>query len=363
MKISVDIRCLQKQPLTGVGVYTKNLLDAIFEIDKINEYFLFTNSAQEIKINEWHQPNVHLIKTRYPNKLLNFLLQTKIIKLDKLTNQNLDYWFSPNLNFTNLSKKINHILTIHDLSFEFYPEFYTFKQRWWHKILNPKKQCQKTHLILCPSQHTAQDVANLYQIDENKIKVIYPGITKPILKNNPPHNLSAKYVLFLGTIEPRKNILGLVEAWEKISPLLPTPYTLIIAGATGWKNNKIEKIINAHQNNITLVKDIAEEEKYELLNNASLFVFPSFYEGFGFPILEAMNLGVPVITSNRSSLPEIALNSAYLINPNKPTEIALAIKKIITDEELKNRLITAGYKTPEKYNWQNSAKQFLELLK
>jgi len=152
---------------------------------------------------------------------------------------------------------------------------------------------------------------------------------------------SKKYILYLGTRHKRKNIEGLKKAYKILKKKYKIPHELILAGP--------DKYIN-------------DNKKWQLLKNADVFVFPSFYEGFGFPVLEAQLAGIPVVASNISSLPEILNNSALLINPNKPEKIAEAIYKIMKNPELKKELIKKGYENVKRFNWKECAKKTLELI-
>ncbi len=414
MNIGVDIRCLMSPNRTGVGEHTFELLNAIFKIDKPtpgrggqNQYFLFYNSYKDVTghVPLWpQQNNIHYIATKWPNKLFNIAI--KFLgwpKLDKLISRHghLDYIFSPNLNFTVLSKNIKQILTVHDLSFKFFPQFFSVKQRLWHLGINPKKQCRRADIIIAQSENTKRDIVDYYQIAPEKIKVIYPGIRQqnptpypspyrggsdrkeiasPFVPLSPirgetergvsrelikqKYNLPNYFILFLGTIEPRKNILGLIEAFEKCYSSLPTPYSLILAGAPSWNDKEIHERASTSplKDKIKFIGYVDADEKPTLYSLAELFVYPSFYEGFGFPVLEAMACGTPVITSNRSSLPEITDQAAYLINPNRPAEIADAIIKLIKDENLREHFKTLGLEQAKKFSWETSAKQWLDLI-
>lgn len=376
MNIGIDIRPMMSLPRTGIGEYTLELLDAIFKIDNKNQYFLYYNSQSNISFSlpKWKYKNVKIIHTKYPNKFLNRSMKFfGIPKIDKIIAkkakiQKLDIFFAPNIGFIKLSSTPKNILTIHDLSFEFFKEFFNIKRYFWHKELSPKKQCRLADIILTPSQNTKQDLINYYKISPTKINVIYPGLFKcqsinTTLSN--PHNnikllLPKKFILFLGTIEPRKNIIGLIEAFEKIN----SNHSLVIAGATGWKNKKIYKrILNSpKKGKIQLLGFVASENKKFLYKSADLFVYPSFYEGFGFPVLEAMSVGTPVITSNLSSLPEISSSAAYLIDPTRPMQITLAINELLSNQELRNWHIQKGFKQVEKFSWQRSATEWLRLI-
>ncbi len=386
MNIGIDIRPLLSLVRTGVGEYTYEFLNAIFKFDKQNQYYLFYPQNIGQNLPNWDYSNVHFSPTNWPNKNLNIFqkilrqpkLDELIIKRD-ITNLNsknsIDYFFSPNLNFTSISKRVKFILTIHDLSFEIFPNFFSAKQRCWHKIVNPKKQCKRADIIITPSMNTKKDIMDYYHLPAEKIKVFYPGISSVFfnsacLAKNETNEICKKYslppnfILFLGTIEPRKNIFGLIEAYEQAYPLLSTPHSLVIAGANGWHTKKIfERAAKSpYKENIKFVGYVEAKDKSALYSTASLFVYPSFYEGFGFPVLEAMSCGTPVITSNRSSLTEVTENAAYLVNPNKPTEIAAAIIKMLNEEKLKKYFITKGMEQAKKFNWEKTFNEWQHLI-
>jgi len=395
MNIGIDIRPLMHPIRTGVGEYTYELLNAVFEIDKNNQYFLFYNSQKDITNNlpKWDGENIHFIRTSWPNKVFNACVKLfSWPKLDKTIIKNcpvirpdsplaekishLDWFYSPNLNFTSLSKKTKHLITIHDLSFEFFPEFYTKKRQLWHQVINYQKQCQKADKIIVPSENTKRDLVDKYKITPEKIQIIYPGLSsifnnleieevrRQQMQIKKKYFLSEDFILFLGTIEPRKNICGIIKAFEQTHSLLPTPYTLVIAGTPGWKNKDIYNAVKKSpaREQIKFIGYIAPEDKPALYASASLFVYPSFYEGFGFPVLEAMAMGIPVITSNRSSLPEIASSSALCINPNKINELAQGIKTILTNPEQRSTQIKNGLIQTVKFSWQKAAQDWLNIL-
>jgi glycosyltransferase involved in cell wall biosynthesis len=419
MNIGIDIRPLMAKNKTGVGEYTEELLNAVFKLDKANQYFLFYNSYEDVSENipKWEQDNIHYVLTKWPNKIFNASIGLfGVPKLDLLSfprkresntanldscfrrNDNVDVFFSPNLNFISLSKKTKLILTVHDLSFELFPEFYTLKQRLWHRAINPKKLCKRADLILTPSENTKRDIVDYYKIPGKKIKVIYPGNAchscdrprceamaveksrnpgSPAMDSGSWSGMTDKdpstplgmtigeYFLFLGTIEPRKNIPGLIKAFEIFNFQFPiSNFNLIIAGAPGWKNREIFDLIDESpsKEKIKYIGCVKNADKPALYSNASLFIYPSFYEGFGFPVLEAMASGVPVITSNRSSLPEITETNATLIDPNHPEQIAWAMNNILTNQTLRETQIKNGLLQAAKFSWEGAARQWLSVL-
>lgn len=373
MHIGIDIRCLMNPIRTGVAEYTHELLQALFLLDQKNQYYLFYNSheAVDLFIPQWKQTNVHYIKSTRPNKLFNVLqFLFHYPKLDRLIAkkagiEKLDYFFSPNLNFTSLSKKTKHVLTVHDLSFEIFPDCYATKQRLWHRFVRPKKQCTQAQIILCPSENSKRDVVEHFGIEESKIKAIYPGLTslfavptanKQEVKKK--YHLPEHFILYLGTLEPRKNIIGAIDAFTSTPRVTNAGYQFIIAGPKGWHYEKIMKKI-AQTKQVRYIGYVGGEEKKALYELADLLVFPSLYEGFGFPVLEAMSAGTPVVTSNRSSLPEVTANAAYLVNPIDIHDIGLGIERVLDDEELMIRMVKKAKERSLGFTWHAAAEQLL----
>ncbi len=384
MKIAIDIRCLARGGRTGVEEYILQLLYNIFEIDKDNEYILFLNAYKKIKLDlSWinKYPNVRLKKFHWPNKLLNFLFwYFNWPKIDRMVG-GADVVFFPNIIFGSVSKKARVVLTIHDLSFEKFPEYFSMKRRWWHIFVNPRRICIKSDNIISVSKSTSADIAKIYGIDNKKIQTIKNSIPehfRVIDKNNKilievkdKYSLPFKFILFLGTIEPRKNIVGLIRAYNELQKFAEEnddedlkKYKLVIAGTKGWLNEAIFNEVRKSENKdkIMISGFIDDKDKTVIYNLASVFVYPSFYEGFGFPPLEAMSCGVPVITSNSSSLPEICNSSALMIDPDKPEEIFESLKILLLNREFRENMIKKGIENAKKFSWKKSAKETLEIL-
>ncbi len=385
MNIAIDIRSLLTSPRTGIGEYTFELIDAILKQDKEHHFFFYYNSYKNVDaiLPEWKNKNVNFVATNLPNKLFDAAVVSchypqldrviaKKIKKEKKASIPIDCFFSPNLNFTSLTAKTKHLLMIHDLSFAFFPELYTPKQRLWHQLVHPRQQCERATHIIVPSENTRSDIIDYYHINSKKITVIYPGSTR--LQNNDKtvpsafvskkYNLPPNYILFIGSIEPRKNICALIEAFEKAAPRFGLACNLIIAGAAGWKNSPVytRAAQSPLRKHIQFIGYVRPEEKFGLIAGAKILAFPSWYEGFGFPPLEAFNAGVPVIISNRSSLPEVAAGSALLVNPHRPGEIANAFMLLLNPNYAKKK-INLGLRRAKEFDWQQSAERWLNLVK
>lgn len=358
MRIGIDVRSLQENKWSGIGVYTYHLIDALLHHSR-DEYVLFSNSYAASKsyfINE----RVTGVHTQFPNTFfhpaLRFLQRPHLDTLiERKTGKKIDLFFSPNLHFTALSKDVRQVLTIHDLSFELYKECYSLKRQLWHTFVEPKKQCERAGAIIVPSEQTKEDLIRLFDISNKKIHVVYPGVPGVTDMLPAKQELPKKYLLFIGTIEPRKNIEGMLLAYKQ-SNAYAEGIPFIIAGGAGWKSNHLMKMLQETPG-VRYLGYVGEKEKKALYASASAFLFPSFYEGFGFPVVEAMAAGVPVITSDRSSLPEIAHGAAYLVNPYSVGAIAVAITRVMKDGVLRERLIADGKETARIYSWKKAADQ------
>ena len=364
--------------------YTLNLLLNLFEIDQKNEYVLFLNSWKRPRFDFsiFHKfPNVEIKSLKIPNKLLNLSFwYLGWPHIDKLIG-GADILFLPNIIFYGASRNTKLILTIHDLSFERYPETYSLKRKLWHAFINPRKMCQKADKIIAVSDSTKKDIMSLYNINPQKVEMVHSAVDdkfRPIDRNDlkllavkEKYDLPYKFILYLGTIEPRKNIISVIRAFDNLEKEAHRngdreiqKYALVIAGSKGWLSEKIFQEVSSatFRKHIQVAKFVQEKDKAYFLNLASLFVYPSFFEGFGFPPLEAMKCGVPVITSNNSSLPEIVGRGGMLIDPDKPDEIYRAMKEILKNRELKEELIQKGLEKSKEFDWKKTAGEMFDIF-
>jgi len=384
MTIGIDIRFLARGIQSGVEEYTLNLLPRLFDLGKSLNFKLFYNAFRKRKLDcPWiNLPNVKLCQFSIPNRFLqisSFFFGQPMI--DKLVG-GVDVFFSPHFIFAPVSKKVKKIITFHDLSFEYYPEFFSLQRKIWHKLMRPKIQAGLADKIIAVSNSTKEDLFNLYKVAPEKVEVIYPGIGEEFRKvgkaemervakkynlftPHRPANGGAgagpeKFILYFGTIEPRKNIVGIIKAFELLKP----DAKLVIAGAAGWLCKDVYKAAK----NSSIAKDIIftgfidKDDKPALYNLAEVFLYPSFFEGFGFPPLEAMACGVPTIVSNTTSLPEVCGEAAFMVNPYDVNEIAEAIDEVLKNEELKKQMRDRGLSLSKKFDWQTCVKKTLKIL-
>ncbi|PIT90527.1 MAG: hypothetical protein COU22_01720 [Candidatus Komeilibacteria bacterium CG10_big_fil_rev_8_21_14_0_10_41_13] len=363
MIIGIDARSLIEPNLTGVGHYTKAMLRQLFLLDQQNQYKLFLNSFKKMStevLTEFENlPNVRIYRFNYPSKLLNLSLSfLGRPKLDMLVG-GCDLFWLPNLGFYSISSGCKTVITVHDLSFERLPWAYSAKRQLWHKVINPPFKLKLTDKIIAVSKNTKKDLVNLYHLPSGKIEVIYPGVS--LRQGKIRKDLPEKYILYLGTLEPRKNIESIIKAFEKLNR---PEYSLVIAGSKGWLYQPIYRLAKKSKlkDQIKFVNYVKEEEKFFLYKKASLFIWPSFYEGFGLPPLEAMKAGCPVIAASDSSLPEVLNSGVMLVDPYNLEEIAKAMELILDNQRLKEDLTAKASEIVKKYDWQTSAKQLLEVF-
>ena len=380
MRVGIDIRCLVEGKNTGVEEYTTNILHRLFELDGKNDYVLFINS--------WHEPkaqlqqfekykNVSVQQFHIPNKLLNFCFwYLRWPQIDKMLG-GVDKFFMPNINFVALSKEVKLVLTIHDLSFEIFPETFSFKRQLWHHFINTHSLCQRAEKIITVSDSSRQDLISYYGIDPSKVERIYNAVAEDIeqLDRNDPRLMAVKekyhlpfnFIFYLGTIEPRKNIPAIVAAFDQLKALQNPQldkFKLVIAGGKGWGVEKIlTKMRKAQKtDDIIFTTCITNEDKAAVYTLASIFVYPSFFEGFGIPVLEAMRCGVPVVTSNVSSLPEVVGEGGLLIDPDNPNELYLAMKELLLNKDFYDQLKNKALRQSIRFNWTTSARELLVIL-
>lgn len=350
----------------GIGRYTNNLVTNILKIDKDNKYFLFSPKRlpKRLRYKFSIYKNCHLIESNNP--ITQLWLQSIVPYL--LKRHQIDLFHSSNS--TNFIGSVKRIVTIHDVIYKRYPQYFTKKT-----ILNLQiafwMVSKKAHYIIANSETTKNDIIKFLKIPESKIKVIYLGVDdnfkiikdKDLLnKIDEKYGLTKNFILSMGTLEPRKNILTILRAFYKTKAR--NNYKLILVGKRGWFFKEIFRLINQlkMEKYVKYLGYVDDVDLPLILNLASLFVYIPFFEGFGLPVLEAMKCGVPVITSNVSSIPETINGAGVLVSPTNIDELAQEIDLILENEKLRQNMISKGLKQAQKYSWEKAANQIIELF-
>lgn len=248
------------------------------------------------------------------------------------------------------------VVTVHDLGYLYFPEAHPPRQRWYLDRSTRWHTRTGAHL-LADSAATKRDLINEYHADPDQITVAYPGLDPSVTRVDDPneiarvkakYHIDGDYVLYLGTIQPRKNLQRLIQAFADCDLRL----ALVLAGRRGWYADELLRQAN---DRAKFVGYVEAADKNALLSGSTAFVFPSLYEGFGFPVLEAMACGVPVLCSNISSLPEVAGDAAVLVNPLEVDDIVRGLRDVLTSDDLRRTLIERGYQQAPKFTWQTCA--------
>lgn len=368
MLIAIDAsRAINEK--AGIGRYARELIKNMIALDKKNNYLLFfsffrKNPEKERQMKSFQSPRVKIKTLRIPGAWKEKIWCWRLPWLEKFIGQ-ADVFFAPSFLEVNLGLKTPQVVTIHDLTTFIYPD-QRGEEVSAHLSQRAKETAQKAKEIIAVSKSTAIDALKYLKISKSKIKVIYPGLTKlPDPAKNLPNNLKPKnFILFVGTIEPRKNLVGLFKAYVLLPPVLQEKYPLVIVGAEGWNNGKTYDVLKALklENKVKFLGEVSDQVLAKLYNEAAVFVYPSIYEGFGLPVLEALSYGTPVVTSNVSSLPEVAGQAALLIDPQDPKSIASGLQRLLEGKGEVELLQKESQKQVQRFSWEKAAKETIKVL-
>lgn len=355
MKIGIDIRSTLKKP-TGIGTYTLNLIKGLAEVDPENSYYLYSRK----KVLDFKRRLPKLPGANFSHCCDYFKNGPSAVlpAVDVFHTSSYDLQRPQNARF---------IVTIHDVIIKAYPHGHS--KRTIEEIDEKlKKILSEADTIVADSCNTKSDLTRFYGTPDSKIHVIYPGINitnKSGASSKGTNDNHESYILFVGTLEPRKNVDGLIRAFDWLKKESGIGHKLFIVGMKGWMFGDIFKAYEKAEfkKDIIFKGYVNDRELRKLYQQASVFVYPSFYEGFGLPIIEAFGHGAPVVTSKTSSCGEIGADAALLIDPSNYKEIAEAILRLINDEKLKERLTKKGVSRAREFTWARTAVEFLKLFK
>lgn len=367
MIIGVDGNEANVEKKVGVSVYTLKLLNYFSKkASTDNQFIIYLKNPPR---SDLPKENNYF---RYQVIKGNFFWSQFFLPLNLYLKKKINLFFSP-AHYAPRFSPVPTVVTIHDLSFFYYPQ--EFLKKDFYQLKNwTRYSLEKANKVIAVSKTTKKDLINFYHLPEEKIVVIYNGYEKELkiqssnLKNKIKNfKMNKPYILFVGTIQPRKNILTLIKAFSLLLNEKPQ-FSLVLVGKKGWLYQKMFAEIESNyslllKNQKIVFLDYVDDQLLTLLyQNAFAFVLPSFYEGFGIPLLEAMSFNCPVISSFSSSLPEIGADACLYFDPHSPFDLKEKMLELVNNPELKKELIKKGKERIKFFSWEKCGQETLQLL-
>ncbi len=375
MRILIDGRHLTEAQPSGVGEYTVHILRALFQLDQTNTYVILVTGRTPMAPERLGAlpPNVSIRHVAVPNKILTLALAlTGRPYLDRLAGGGFDLAFLPNIAVAHLSPGLPYVLTLHDLTWKLSPELYSPIRRLKHALTRSTGLANEAKRVVTHSEHARRDAIRLLGLAPGRVLAIPHGIGSEFSPKmaasdfgvRSRQRLPKRFALFVGTREPRKNIDaildGLASYREKTGDDLP----LVIVGPRGWNDHTLERRLRTPETKkfVRVLGYVPSADRPAIYRAASVLIWPSLYEGFGLPVLEAMASGTPVITSHASAMPELTGKAALLVNPYDAGEIAAALGELMTSPKLQASLSTQGIVRAKAFSWAVAAEHLKQAL-
>jgi glycosyltransferase involved in cell wall biosynthesis len=370
MRIGIDARPLSGQA-AGVPRVVSSLVRELETIDQENSYYLYSHREFHLFFENprWHK-RVGSGGLGLPSVVWFWTEGKRAILKDHLDL----FWSAVYIPPRSLPSSVTTILTVHDLEWRLYPETMSLGTYYAHRLL-VWPSVRQADRIVTVSESTARDLRRVLNVPESKIETIHHGVGSAYRPQDhelaaqhvaAKYGVSSHYALAVGTVQPRKNLVTLVQAMKILRDRSGTSLQLLVAGARGWKNTALDETITRlglSDGDIRFLGMVPEEDLPVLYSGSWVFVFPSLYEGFGLPLVEAMACGVPVIASNTSSIPEVVGEAALLVPPTQPEAFAEAILRLGNDEDLRRTMIEKGLRRAACFGWDKAARQLLECMR
>jgi len=360
MLIGIDASRSVAQERTGTENYSLNLIRHLLALESDHHYRLYFNRP----------PSSESRITSHELRIMPFPRLWTHLRLSwEMARRPPDLLFVP-AHVLPVVHPRRSVVTVHDLGYLYYPEAHRLLDRLYLDLSTRYNARAATHLI-ADSSATKRDLIERYGTDPDKITVVYPGyddmVFQPVRDEKALEAVKAKYgiagdyILFVGTLQPRKNLTRLIKAYWKLKA---GSWKLVIAGKKGWLYREIFQQVEklGLEGKVVFTGYVPEGDLPTLLSGARLFVVPSLYEGFGLPVLEALACGTPVVCSNVSSLPEVAGDAALLVDPLDVEGLAAAMERVLGDESLRAELMERGFEQVRKFSWEKCARETLDVL-
>lgn len=372
MNVAIDVRTVLPNR-SGVGNYVLHLIQNLRQVDPEPFYYFlaFKKNISSLGLLGLEQ-NSMLTVFSHENHPLGDFWEHFILPL-RLKKRGVDVFHGPASLIPFRKECFRVVVTIHDLVAFLFPETIPLKYGAYMRFLL-RQAVKKANRIISVSYHTRQDLIDILKVPPEKISVIHEApspIFQPYDKEEvrrrlkERYGITKKFIYHLGNIEPRKNLINLLEAFARVCRDLGPEYQLVVSGQKGWLIRSLSHFLKTYpvRDQIFFTGYVPVEDLPLFMNGAEIFVFPSLYEGFGLPVLEAMSCGTPVISSNRSSIPEIVGSAAVLIDPTDPTEIADRIVSLLKNDQERSRLSHRGLEQAARFSWTEVARKTLEVYR
>lgn len=364
----------------GVSRYAQTLLEALGSMQSTTEeraeqhYWVFINASETAAAKESElggRPNIALIPSRHPiTSPARRVVWEQFVLPRELRRVGADVFHAP-VNVLPSRVPCPSVVTIHDLAFYRYPEYFRPSRRIYQRMLT-SRSARRATLIAAVSQSTKRDIVAFLRVPEDRVEVIYTALgcdfrpvrdTEQLAAFRAAHHLPERYMLYLGTLEPRKNLERLVTAYASLRAERPETPPLVIAGAKGWYFQPLFERVRAlgAENAITFVGYVSREEQPLWYSAARAFLYPSLYEGFGLPVLEALACGTPTLTSSISSLPEAAGDVALQVSPTDTDALVQGMRRLLEDERLRARIAVEGPEWASSFTREHMAQRYAGL--
>lgn len=363
MRIGVDARLLSR-PLTGIGRYTHEMVNALLRANA--DLVLYAPGPLIHPLNSGAGHYTERI-TLMQGRALHLLWGQAVLPLQVRRDRPDVFWGPAHRLPLGLPQEIFGCLTIHDLVWRYAGETMAPASRLVERVLMPPA-LKRADAIVAVSEHTKIDITHTFPELKAPVTRIYPGVSARPGGHGPDYlakwDISRPYMLFVGTLEPRKNLGRLLQAYSTLRPEVAKQADLVVAGGRGWGDVDLEKTITALglQGKVHLTGYVDERELSTLYENALFLTMPSLYEGFGLPLVEAMQYGLPALTANLSSMPEVAHGASVLVDPLDVGAIADGLVRLISSPDLRTQLSEAAAGNVARFDWDKAAQQLLGLF-
>jgi len=369
MRIGINFHAADRY-ISGVEYYSLGLINSLLSIDDKNEYCVFTNQAELLKRYVVQSDNLTVRNLDNLNNRLCRVIWEHSRLPQIVIKEKLDILHCPHYICPSIGGAVPYVVTVHDTIAIDYSQWSRISNVIYYNLFM-KRAVKKASRVIAVSHSTANHLHHNFAVNGEKVRVVYPGVDaifntyKDYHRQNKVrtrYSLPRRYILFVGNIEPKKNVMKLLQAYKLLHEKR-LPHKLVLAGKRTWKSKSVWNYIyqEFNQGDVVIAGYVDREDLPCVYQMADVFVFPSFYEGFGFPPLEAMACGTPVVASNMGALDETLGKAAYIVDPTDAENIAQAIYLLVTDDRLRRRYIEFGLRQSCKFVWDNAARQTLSV--